>query len=169
MSTTAIIIEILIVGIMSSIWITLLILTIFGYDWIQPLFTSLKGWELLTSFYFISFFYAIGIFVDRIADVFSVIIKPQGLLLKFEWIKTKSEEAHSDKRMYIMCIEKKANEFLEHIRSRIRIVRAALINIPLITVSLLYFLKYKTSYNSWENYLYVILVGVIILTSFFWC
>lgn len=168
MSITAIIVEILIVGFISSIWIILTIFSIFGYEWVQPFFKYLKGWEAFASLFFISFCYVIGIFTDRAADALSVLLNPKNILLKSNWIQHKSEVAHSDNRMKIMRIENKATDFLEHIRSRIRIVRSIVLNLPLISISLLCFLFIQTRHTSWEIVI-IILVGLFGSFLFFLC
>lgn len=167
MNTTAIIIEILIVGIMSTAWIVLAILAILGYTWVNPLLNRLKDWEAIVSLSFLSFVYVVGIGMDRFADILSVLLNPKDVLLKFKWIKSTAEVAHSDRRMSLLYSEKKAADFLEHIRSRIRIIRATMINFPLVTISLICFLYYQTSYTSWKLFLGIIGVCILFLCFFF--
>jgi len=71
MSFAAILVEILIVGVISSIWLLLLALSIFGYVWIPNLIDSIKGLPVIIPIVYISVLYVIGIFFDRVADCFS--------------------------------------------------------------------------------------------------
>jgi hypothetical protein len=147
MSTTAIFVEILVIGVQAAVWVTILVLNFFGYDWFVISQSSLEKWTGLLTIFIIAFCYTLGIVVDRVADGFFmivrplVLVKPRNLLMKFRWVKDRFEKSSQDKRMQILIKEDKATECLEYIRSRLRIMRATVLNLVLILISTLLFIS----------------------------
>ena len=164
MSTTAILVEILIVGLQACLWLSFIILTIFGFDWVAPLMKVVKGWEPLLSIFILGICYTIGIVIDRVADCLFLIINPQNFLMKSNWIKKHAEVAHGDPRMEVLSCENKATDFLENIRSRVRIARATVLNTIFVTFFCLLFLLVQTSYP-WKILSYVIISGSLVTIS----
>lgn len=140
MTTTAIIVEILIVGMQAVVWLIFGVFTLFGYEWVPAVKNFLKGWEGLASIFAIGLCYTLGVFVDRAADCIFLLLRPQALLLRSKWIASRAKVAHSDHRMAVLSKEDRASLFLEYIRSRVRIARASVLNFFLITVLSLSFI-----------------------------
>lgn len=162
MNTTAILVEILIVGIQGSVWLTLIILSIFGCGWVTPVVQAVKGWEIILSFISLSVFYTVGIFLDRVADVLFVLLNPESKLLQYKWVSHKAEVAHADPRMGVFAKENRAADFLENIRIRLRIARATVLNVPLITISAIIFLASRTNHASSLILFFVFLTGALV-------
>lgn len=140
MSTTAIFVEILIIGIQSVIWMSLFVLGVVGYDWIRTTYIDLDGWTNLVVVVLLALFYTLGIIIDRLADLFFMLIQPKKLLLKGKLLQRMFQQAQSDARMEVLLQERRAIEFLGYARSRIRIVRATLLNLFFGIVAALFFI-----------------------------
>lgn len=165
MITTAIIAEVLIIGMEASIWLLFLALALFGYEWLPMVKNFLNGWESLALIYVIGFCYVLGILVDRVADVIFDFIRPQTLLGKIKRVKRLSDYSHSqDSHIKALAREGRAHLFLEYINIRIRITRSSALNFFLITVfSLLFVVKKLTSTDGsiqWNIVIFILVVGV---------
>ncbi|MCP4374497.1 MAG: hypothetical protein GY797_41305 [Deltaproteobacteria bacterium] len=165
MSTTAILVEILIVGLQTCLWLTLIIVVFFGYDWIVPTAKAVKGWESLLSIFILGICYTIGVVFDRVADCVFIILKPHKILMKSNWIRKHAEVAHSDPRMEVLNSENKAVDFLENIRSRVRIARSTALNSLLVTSFCILFLILRTDYTSWKILSCVLFLGGFVSLS----
>jgi hypothetical protein len=141
MSTTAIFVEVLIIGIQAAIWVTLLILSMFGYHWATTLKLNLQGWESLATIGVLSFCYTLGVIVDRLADAFYIILNPKTFLLRNKWINRNADRAHDSVRIAVLCSDKSLTNFLEYLRSRLRIARATVFNIVLTMITTLLFIS----------------------------
>jgi 8-oxo-dGTP pyrophosphatase MutT (NUDIX family) len=65
-ATTAIVAEILIVGLEAGAWLSLLVLTIFGTNWVH--LGAVEDWAALVTILVLASAYVLGIVVDRVAD-----------------------------------------------------------------------------------------------------
>jgi hypothetical protein len=140
MSTTAVFAEILIIGIQAAIWVVLLIISFFGYAWILTVSSSLENWIVPIVVILFSLFYTLGIIIDRLADLLFLVIKPKDFFLKSKWKRLAQEQAHSGTHVAILLKDGHASTFFEYIRSRIRIVRATVVNLFLTLLSALIFI-----------------------------
>ncbi len=127
MATTAVFIEILLVGIQAVIWMGMLLLIIVGpaeaakFDW-----EAIQSWAPLMSFTVLGIAYSAGVVVDKVADVlFTKIVGP--ILGK------KEDKEHGKKRMYVRLHGGDMITFLDYVRSRVRIARSTALNVALIT------------------------------------
>ncbi len=166
MSTTAILVEILIIGMQAMVWLVLLVLSVFGYKWLPDTAAAVKGWEPAVSVLALGLCYTLGILVDRVADCLTALHHPGDTLLKISWIKRQADAAHSDTRMRILCSTNKAGEFLAHVRSRTRIARATVVNVLLGTGTAVLFLATRTSYDSLWTLAGVVIVGLLVAFVF---
>lgn len=141
MTTTALFVEILVVGIQAMVWCILLVLAVTGYGWVDDIRKSLDGWETAASVVALTFAYPLGVIVDRVADLVFYLIPPQDFVMKWERIRKDVDEAPPDDRIRILLSTGKAWEFLEFIRARIRITRTTTLNCALITVAAIAFLE----------------------------
>ncbi len=139
MSTTSVFAELLIVGIQTSVWIILLIFSFVGYDWATTLLPKMKDWAILTTIIVVAIWYTLGIIIDRLANAFFVVFNPKDILLRGRWIRRKAAQGTSDARMLILAKEGQLFNFFEYMRSRIRIMRATVFNLILVTLSALLF------------------------------
>lgn len=166
MSTTAILVEILIIGMQAMVWLILVVLSLFGYKWVPDTAAAVKGWEPALSILALGLCYTLGILVDRVADCLTVLHHPGATLLKISWIKRYADDAHSDMRMFVLCSTNKAADFLAHVRSRIRIARAAVVNTLLSTGGAALFIATRTTYDSLWTLASVLILGLLVALVF---
>src|SRR5712691_6100301 len=84
MATTAVVAEILIVGLEAEAWLALVIFMVFGSDWLNV--GALGDFEALVTIVVIATAYVLGIVVDRAADsLFSLVEGEQA----FRWLNRK--------------------------------------------------------------------------------
>ena len=172
MSTTTVFVELLITGIQASVWVMMLVITIAGYERIINLLPQLEKWISLVSIIVFAFWYSLGIIIDRLANIFSMIFRPGALLLKNSWIRQKTYSATKDvRRIKILASEKSISQLLEYLLSRLRIVRATTLNMILITISCLIMFVSRCNSFGCESTLNAVLVtlgiGSILLVATF--
>ena len=115
MATTAMFVEILIIGLQSLTWIVLLVASIFEIDNIS--IQDVAGWQnLIIVFVLVNF----KEFISRKS------IK--------EAIKYKSLPSFAEMRLRILMQNDALGKFMDYQRSRLRIARATVFNLPLITI-----------------------------------
>lgn len=156
MATTAVFIEILLVGIQAVIWMALLALIVVGpgevaaWDWEQ-----IQSWAGLLSFAALGMAYAAGVIVDRLADsLFDLYIGP--LVCKKERARRKADKeqeqeeqaaeaagrepsprtgaSSGEKRLLVRQYGGDMTTFLDYVRSRVRIARSTALNLAMVTV-----------------------------------
>lgn len=128
MSTTNLFVELIVIGIGTTIWIVLLVLSVFGYEWI-PYEQALSLPALIPV---LSIIYVLGIVTDRIADA----------LFHHLWIASlrrdyaRSESHDFDDRRLIYIRSERLADLLEYGRSRLRICRGWAFNTVGILITL---------------------------------
>lgn len=142
MATTAIVAEILIVGLETLVWLSLLVIALVdifwfkraGYrDWLHP--SHVGGWEVLATTLAIASAYVAGILVDRLAD------SVQARLGKIWPGRAVDKPARIAKmRLATMGAGGDVARFLEYQRSRFRIARATVVNSLCAVVAVPFFL-----------------------------
>ncbi|MBN1184796.1 MAG: hypothetical protein JXB49_21095 [Bacteroidales bacterium] len=163
MNTTAMFVEILIIGLQSIIWFGLLIITLFGENWLILLRDFSEGYESIIVILIIGFCYTMGIIIDRIADFIFELYKPQTLLIKFKIINKWIDKAHSKKRI-IKSLKDIGSYYVMYIRSRIRILRSTIINLTLIIfISIVYFIQNEFIFNIRISLKYLIRFNALLL------
>src|SRR5215210_6955687 len=134
MATTAVVAEILIVGLEAEAWISLAILTVFGTDWIADV--AVKDFATLLTVIVLAAAYVLGIVVDRLADTLLHWYEGTsfGKRVKAS-MSTNGEIAKparvSAMRMRVMHESEGMGRFLDYQRSRWRIARATVVNLAL--------------------------------------
>lgn len=126
MSTTALLVDLLIIGIQTATWITCLVLTLYGINWIEP--AKLKGWEVTIGVLLLSLVYPLGVFMDNLADD-----------LLSGWRKRiRKRHLPNDTRTVLELLmtakDDKLSAYYDYLRSRIRISRSTALNYLLITI-----------------------------------
>jgi hypothetical protein len=162
MSTTALIVEIVIIGLQVLVWVYLVILLIFGRAWLD--LSEFKEWTTIISLALVATSYTIGIiFNSLIGAIF------------FRWehkywtVFKKLREPPVQMRAYIMIKNKDAFEILDRNFNRSRLLRATAPNLLVIGVLVLIFVFEKVGF-SWR-----IMVGIsfsvlllAVITFFTW-
>ena len=133
MNTTNILIDFLITGLQTSLWVIMLALAAFGINWID--LARFNGNEAIILFLILPLVYPLGMFIDNITDT----------LLK-GWNQKIRNKSISDQNLSIfdVIIRSKDNAASSHftsLRSRIRIARSSFANSILMAISLTVFIS----------------------------
>ena len=158
MATTALFVEILIIGLEALVWLGLLV--DIGWD-VRSCFETLENYKeysaLITTLLFVSA-YVIGIFIDRAADSF---------YKEFQYSHDKPLPAPvGEMRLKIMKDSEGISKFLDYQRSRLRIARATVFNLFVtILVGSIWLKMTENSVNPRTGIL-LIGLGIIILVLF---
>jgi len=164
MGTTLLFVELLVTGLQSSVWIFLVFVMLFGGDWLNLIdFEKLSAWTTLLTFFVLSFSYALGIMMDRVADfVFNKWNKRIG-----KKVIPNANRSFSVMRFELGEDNESLNNQFEYTRSRMRIARASSINFALIAtfslVNIITYLDLATNLKT-RAIITTIIVGII-LTS----
>lgn len=131
MDTTAVFAEILVVGLEACVWLALLVGAFFGFEWVR--FEQLKGWEALATIIVIAGAYGLGIVMDRVFDSLYEWVHPplEKICMKLPKTPRRGEE-FGERRVRVLLHEGALAPFLEYQRSRQRVARATVFNLPLI-------------------------------------
>jgi hypothetical protein len=146
MATTALVTEILIVGLEAEAWIALAVLAIFGTDWVR--LDAIHGWEALATILVLAGAYVLGITVDRLADS------------AFRWLRGPDEPGFAKKRFEVMHASPGIAPFLEYQRSRLRIARGTLFNLVPGAASAASFLVWGTNVDN--RWLFAVVGGGVV-------
>jgi hypothetical protein len=167
MKTTAIFAELLIVGLQAIVWLIFAGLVFFEVSTIDTaLFDTLKSWAALITIFVLSLSYVIGVIIDRVADsLFNQVDKK----LREKYL-IKSNQSVADMRLYIMSKNEGITDFLDYVRSRLRLARSTVLNVILIMffVALWYFTSSKFESNSIIIFLLSFGIPLLTLTIFTW-
>jgi len=128
MSTTNLFVELIVIGVGASIWLTLLVLALFGYDWV-PVGQLLSPAAAVPL---IAVVYLLGIVSDRLADAAFQRIWTDDLRGSF----FKDRREYYNARRIILTQSERLSDLLEYGRSRLRICRGWAFNSVLIAVTL---------------------------------
>lgn len=138
MSTTALVSELLVGGILTMTWIILGLMGVFERKAILEL---LAANQLTTGAVFLAYSYALGVVLDRFWDILTKPIDKR-TRRKLEI----SDDEIKELRRAVFSDKDQTPEYIEYIRSRMRIARATLCNAIFLTLSglFLYFRIHET-------------------------
>jgi hypothetical protein len=136
MSTTAIFVELLIIGAQALVWIVVLAAALreglfpaaFDLKWLPESEALLTGGVLVT-------YYSLGIVVDRFADALAHRIRPEQLVRRLPWVADQERRVERAPAFELAFREQRAFEVLNYYRSRFRVARALIPNVPLATLA----------------------------------
>lgn len=169
MSTTALVIEHLITGLQSSIWILLLVLTLFGWNWIS--LKLLQDLLPIITFIGLATVYPIGICVDEVADC---IFTPWMKRIRDRRFKQEDMDPDDSEITIMSLLRKTDDEFLKtyfsYIRMRIRVSRSTSLNLVFILISAFLFTLTRLSHLKIYSLLMstLIIVGIISIAISIW-
>ncbi len=136
MSTTAIIVELLIVGLFSAVWIFLfcLRLTVFTVDDIKTIIPQMSTWSAPLLFVAVATLYQLGIFLNALSDSLTRVVvlgmrKQMFSDQEYEYVRT-------------VVYQKGADELVSDVKllfSFIRLSRSGVVNFCLIAVAIFLF------------------------------
>jgi len=172
MTTTALVIEHLIIGLQAAIWLSLIVLTGFGWNWIN--LSVLKDFTTILTFVALATVYPIGIFVDELADY---IFKPWMKRIRERRFRSEGFEPDDLDLTAMYVLQRTDDQFLKayfsYIRMRIRVSRFTAFNVALSTITAVIFTSVRF-YNSKVFMLILfteILFGMLItvIAIWVWC
>ncbi len=158
MSTTTLFIELLIIGLGVCVWLVLLVSSLIGVNWLDRLINSgIKEYAGLVTAFVFAIAYMMGIVVDKFAKW---IIEESGLckwLRNWEdqlnriWQKKNATNGNKFLKKYADIIVDKGDPMSDLLygRSKVRILRASIINMPFITISGIIFLFVNSKGQLW--------------------
>lgn len=148
METTHLYVELIIIGLETSVWMCMVYINIVGNQIAEIISKVLNNFS--SSLLLIGLLYIVGILMDRLADM--IYKKIENKIRKESGLEAKSS---------ILIWKKYDQEKVsDYMRSRIRILRVSTLNTPLITLSFLWCVLVSD-----ETYLflviYIIIIGVL--------
>lgn len=148
METTQLYIELIIIGLEGVIWMCAFLADILGNKITSVLANILDNFS--SSLLLIGILYVVGVLVDRLADII--------FQKKEDDIRIRSG-LHA-KSSIIVWKKYNAEKYAEYSRTRVRILRASILNLPMISISfILYVIKYLD--KSYMLVIYIIILGVL--------
>lgn len=129
MGTTVFFIEILIIGLQAVVWVAMLAAALFGTR-LSDL-AAFQGWEASVTLVFLALAYSLGLLADRLADA---LFSPLDHRMRPSIIPDKEAPVWR-MRLYLISRANGLTEFVEHSRTRIRIVRATAFNMLMLMAS----------------------------------
>jgi hypothetical protein len=126
MSTTALFVDLLIIGIQVATWLILLIFIVFDYRWFS--LEYIKGSETAIAIMLLPMFYPTGIFIDNLADY-----------ILHSWRDNIRERYNLDENQTVSKLlttlkDDRLSDYFDYVRIRIRISRSSAFNFMLITI-----------------------------------
>lgn len=149
METTKMYIELIVVGLETFVWICMFLVDIVGNKIISVLEKILNNFSV--SLLLIGILYVIGVLIDRLTDI---------IFQKFE-NKIRKESGLQAKTSFIIWKKYNLENFSDYTRSRIRILRASTINIPLIMLSLVWYVF--IFYKQFSVIIYIYFIGMLFM------
>jgi 8-oxo-dGTP pyrophosphatase MutT (NUDIX family) len=143
-ATTAIVAEILIVGLGATAWFVVLFLTVFGTDWLDA--AALSDFAALTTLAVLAGAYVLGILIDRAADSLFTYLRSTRLGW---WLNRRFGQSSLElllpadfgmMRLEALREGGALAAFMEYQRSRLRVVRGTAVNLAVGTPILFAFL-----------------------------
>lgn len=136
MSTTSLFIELLIIGLEVSIWLILFVASITGTTWLLNFAKRYAPYAALVTGVAIGVAYLLGIIVDKFAH-YLVGEDRIDRFIKDANVETGSERTRRYRQIYARIIVEKGQPASDVLygRSKVRILRSSVLNIPLITIT----------------------------------
>ncbi|MBL8090749.1 MAG: hypothetical protein JNJ43_10495 [Anaerolineales bacterium] len=159
MNTTLLFVELLIIGLEGWIWIFLFTSPLFPIKNYPNMLLIFKDWELVIIAIFLALTYVLGVIIDRIADWR---VRPLEKKHRADII-TDNTTPISVMRFSLGTQNDFLNQQLDYTRSRLRIMRASILNIIAITIALCFYLWKTYSFAS-TNYM-MLTFGIVILAG----
>jgi hypothetical protein len=166
MSTTALFVDLLIIGIQVATWLILLIFTLFDYRWAR--LEYIKDSETAIAIMLLPMFYPIGIFIDNLAD-YVLHSWRDNIRKKYDLV-----ENQTITKLLTTLKDERLSDYFDYVRIRIRISRSSALNFTLITILSIVFtlsrLGFVLGESKWTVAAFELIVGVcfIALAVYSW-
>lgn len=148
METTHLYVELIIIGLETSVWMCMVYINIVGNQILETISKILNNFA--SSLFFIVFLYVIGILMDRLAD----------MIYKKTENKIRRESELKAKTSLIIWKKYDQEKVSDYIRSRIRILRISTLNVPLIAISFLWYVLVSAESPLFLT-IYIIFLGIL--------
>lgn len=148
METTRLYIELVIIGLEGFIWMCTFLVDVIGNKAMGVLADILDNFS--SSLLLLGILYIIGILVDRLADF--IFQKKENAIRNKSGLHAKSS--------ILVWNKYDAENYAQYTRTRIRILRASILNLPMISISImLYVMKYLD--KSYMLIIYTLILGTL--------
>ena len=151
METTKLYIELIIIGLQSSVGVVFTLINIIGLEMSKKMVALLD--KFLISILFLGVFYILGLVIDRFSDL---------LFQKLE-DKLRNKSGLESKSMMLFPFSETQYEFMMYCRSRIRILRATIINTIFVMASTLWFIFLYINHNRFGYIVFVFVGGIFMI------
>jgi len=145
METTKLYVELIIIGLQSSVGVAFTLINIIGLEISKKMIVLLDKFHI--SILLLGVFYILGLIVDRFSDL---------LFQKLE-NKLRNKSGLKSKSVMLLPFRDNQYEFMMYCRSRIRILRATIFNTLFVMTSTLWFIFLYT--NNRLGYIIFVLAG----------
>lgn len=169
MRTTALFVELLVVGSQTLVCIILGLVLLYDVSKVFDLLKVVESWIILISLITTALIYTAGIIIERIGGMLCPIKNIKLVIEKFNFLRKLAEKHGVNSIREFRFYENKGVETAEYTLTRIRIIRATIINYSIAYFLLLTSILFSTSRIVqaqisffWISFAYVI--GIILLT-----
>jgi hypothetical protein len=160
MGTTALIVEMVIIGFQVLIWMSILLITIFGYQWID--LSKLKDWSTTISLALIGISYTLGIVFDSFIRTLFGRLEFRKPEIFFDRGALKPDVDFYRMRAYINANSKEIADDLTRRDYRNSLVKATILNMIMIAVTLLVMIVIKFGLL-WKLLTIIVLFSVFLI------
>ncbi|NIS83509.1 MAG: hypothetical protein GTO14_25675 [Anaerolineales bacterium] len=163
MNTTSLFVELLIIGFEVVVWLVLFLGAATGsLTWIACLFKTFKNFEVLLTALVFALAYFLGILVDKIAKWLMEESPPGKRLQKY--IDRSISQPRPFQKMYadVMVQEGEPMSDLIYARSKVRILRASILNLPLIALFVGLFMEQISQPETWWQLWVIAGIGALL-------
>jgi hypothetical protein len=124
MNTTALFVELLVIGLGALTWLAFLICSLFGVDWMLQIEMAFEKASVFTAVFALGIAYLAGIIIDEVCDS---LIEPWAVRIRSSVRKENMPEMW-DVQAYVFSQSKEEITHLSYMRSRLRIIRSSIFN-----------------------------------------
>ncbi len=147
METTQLYVELIIIGLETSIWMCIIFVNIIGKQVIGITSNILNN--LSSSLLLVGVLYILGLLMDRLSE----------LIYKKVENKIRRNSGFEEKTSILIWEKHNKGKYFEYAKTKIKILRASTINVPLISISLMWYIWNFEKNNQIMLSMYVLLLG----------
>jgi hypothetical protein len=165
MSTTAVVVEIVIIGAQVLLWVALAFISLLGITWFDPM--RLKDWVAPISLGLVAASYTVGMVFDTLIASFFAPWSRRSW--NMPWTSERHNASPFEMRTYLMLNHYDAFLHQDKLFNQARLLRASILNLLLTGVfsSILYFRYFHFSWKS-GAYIVLLLCALVGITFISW-
>lgn len=141
MSTTALVVELLIVGVQATVWMALFLLAATNWQVTRSILSHLSEAATLVAIPYLAVAYTAGVVVERIAGLVFKGGRIRRYLVKKWPCNALLKDMHQDETLLTVAYASAPSSLIRYIRHRFRIVRASAMNMVLTLIAMLTFMR----------------------------